>query len=764
MVRLFQSVLQMSISACYVIAVVMVLRFILRKCPKKYSYVLWSAVGFRLCCPYSLPSVISLFNLSFNRNGSTVVDLSEVTEIIGSSGSGSVKVGMPAVSESLDQMLIGSSGTLSPVEGDLVPFVPAEAPVPAVTQSLSIDPMAVLAVVWAIGVSILLIYSFIAYFRVKREVSLSLPVRGNIRKAEIRTPFILGFIRPVIYIPFGLEPAVENIAVSHERHHIKRGDHFVKAFAFVLLCLHWMNPLVWVAYFEMVKDMEMSCDEYVLAHYRDITKSYSMALLSFSVGRQFSLSSPLAFGECSVKERIKNAMKYKIAKKSVSVLAAILCIVALVSCATNGSKEEIPGGPSGETDNNIPQENTPQEEIIEYTTPTVVYMSSILSNKGSDGCVYTEMHPYPGLENVLEDRLPGENFVYIIKIDPSAKSMKVNCDVPGCKHNDASCPGIIRYANSSMMFTAPDGSSIYVISCGAPDGEATEDSQCGTITKMDLDGKNREAIVRLGRNERFENNDRVYMDDEHLYASVITYDETTGKRMKTLNSFDLSSGSGEVLYEYVYLAETEEHLKCMVSSNELITEDYSTKTYYRVTLSSGEKEQFMQSINPVLFTNTDMIVLHAHGEGAGLTVSDYRTGETKEIPVPQIPRNGDAANNLYSIRELPDSWILIDENIDAEAENYLVNTETGEVMVAALRANMGISGPNGIPGIIASLEDEYLIGRKVWGDQFKWHFYDKNGNVVYPNSETEGPGYSLIRKEDYIQGNPDITGIEYILD
>ena len=104
---------------------------------------------------------------------------------------------------------------------------------------------------------------------------------------------------------------------------------------------------------------------------------------------------------------------------------------------------------------NIPQENTPQEEIIEYTTPTVVYMSSILSNKGSDGCVYTEMHPYPGLENVLEDRLPGENFVYLIKIDPSAKSMKVDCDVPGCKHNDASCPGIIRYANSSMMFTAP---------------------------------------------------------------------------------------------------------------------------------------------------------------------------------------------------------------------------------------------------------------------------------------------------------------------
>ena len=314
------------------------------------------------------------------------------------------------------------------------------------------------------------------------------------------------------------------------------------------------------------------------------------------------------------------------------------------------------------------------------------------------------------------------------------------------------------------MFVTPDGSNIYVISCGIPDGEATEEPQYGTITKMDLDGKNREVIVRLSKNERFENNDMVYMDDKYLYASVISYDKTTGTRLKTLNRFDLSSGSGDVLYEYGYLGKTEEHLRCMVSSNELITEDYSTNTYYRVTLSSGEKEQFMQSINPVLFTNTDMIVLHAHGEGAGLTVSNYRTGETKNIPVPQIPRNGDAAKNLYSIRELPDNWILVNEIINAEAENYLINTETGEVMVAALRANMSISGPDGIPGIIASLDDEYLIGRKVWGDQYKWHFYDKNGNDVYPGSEAEGPGYSLIRKEDYIQGNPDITGIEYILD
>jgi len=743
MVRLFQSVLQMSISACYVIAVVMVLRFILRKCPKKYSYVLWSAVGFRLCCPYSLPSVISLFNLSFNRNGSTVVDLSEVTEIIGSSGSGSVKVGMPAVSESLDQMLIGSSGTLSPVEGDLVPFVPAEAPVPAVTQSLSIDPMAVLAVVWAIGVSILLIYSFIAYFRVKREVSLSLPVRGNIRKAEIRTPFILGFIRPVIYIPFGLEPAVENIAVSHERHHIKRGDHFVKAFAFVLLCLHWMNPLVWVAYFEMVKDMEMSCDEYVLAHYRDITKSYSMALLSFSVGRQFSLSSPLAFGECSVKERIKNAMKYKIARKSASVLAAILCIVALVSCATNGSREEMPGGSGGNADNTSYENNG--SEVTALKTAR-----DLTRNPNTDGAADANGYYAYEQQEVVGSFEDNNTFVHgnYLYIDFSTAEMHYLCNKPGCLHNSDDCTSFVLSPGLQWIFLDYSGEKIIAVDSTNPN-ETTDDNRQGRITVMDLSGGNRDEICRLKSNEAF--SDEVFiLDRSGLYTTVLIANEDTTQFRKELRRYDLVTHESTTLYN----SSQDLHLvSCL--DNKIIFRNWNDDpvVYWALNVDTGEVSELYTGQAGIM----DHYLISAslnENDTADLQVIDLK--DNSSCTIKGLPWNSSnfgrpGSFNLYD-------GIMIWEYADPDEKitDYFVNLETGEFWENTLRFKRYAG---------SDIEYPVYILCEAGDDQFLVTYDAHNYKVTYTDIEgvtkervfSDRFSYALISKEDYYAGIPNFT-------
>ena len=349
MTKLFTQILQMSISAGYVILAILLFRLLLKKAPKKYSYALWSAAAFRLLCPYSISSVVSLFNIHFGGKERPAVDLTGVTADPGSDII-AVDTGIPIISQMIRQ--VTDVGASVPVNETIDETIVSAAQEIAPVQQV-ISPVDIIAWIWVTGVIALFAYGLISYVKLQRKMRMSMPLRDNIRQAYIRTPFILGFIKPTIYIPFDLEPMVENISISHERCHIHRGDHIVKLLSYLILIIHWFNPLCWLAYFEMGKDMEMSVDEYVLSHYRDISRSYSTALLSFSTGKRFALASPLAFGERNVKERIVNAMKFKNATRFVSVIAAVMCILVLVACGTNGnpntepdSKEEITPAPN----------------------------------------------------------------------------------------------------------------------------------------------------------------------------------------------------------------------------------------------------------------------------------------------------------------------------------------------------------------------------------------------------------------------------------
>lgn len=333
--ELFLKIMNMGLSASVVILAVLALRLPLRRTPKKWSYLLWTVVGFRLCCPVSLPAVFSIFRALPVRpavapvgQGSAIPRvLAPATTIrylpqnIGLMARPQVNVGVPAVNEAINSSL------------------------PAATPAGSVNPMQVwllaAAVIWCLGMAALVAVSLLRYFKTRRLVLDAVRVEEGVYETDANdSPFILGFLRPVIYLPLGLEGERRRYVLEHERYHLKRKDHLARLFAFLLLAVHWFNPLVWLAYHLMGKDMEMSCDEKVLGMEEDGQRAYSNTLLSFAVAGQFP--GLLAFGEASVKSRIKNVLNWQRPKTWVSLLAALAVLVTMAACAVNPTTESSP--------------------------------------------------------------------------------------------------------------------------------------------------------------------------------------------------------------------------------------------------------------------------------------------------------------------------------------------------------------------------------------------------------------------------------------
>ena len=321
MEALLLKILNMSITASYVILAVLFIRLLLKRVPKKYSYLLWSVVLFRLICPVSFSSVFSIFQTkpfdmtAAQRGGGAA--LSYVPVDIGYMETPRVTVGIPTMNSIISESL------------------------PTATPYVSVNPLQIWIllgmILWCAGIAALLVYSIVTYIRLKRRMATAVRLEGNVFESDkIRSPFILGFVRPRIYIPFGLGEQERAYILRHERCHLKRKDHLIKPLSFCVLTIHWFNPLVWLAFVLMTKDMEMSCDEKVLSETgADIVHEYSTSLLSFAANRRFPAASPLAFGETGIRERVKNVLRFREPKKWVIVLAAILCVAVVVACAAN---------------------------------------------------------------------------------------------------------------------------------------------------------------------------------------------------------------------------------------------------------------------------------------------------------------------------------------------------------------------------------------------------------------------------------------------
>lgn len=325
MERVFLTVLNMSITSGYVICAVMLVRLLIRRAPKKYAYLLWSVVGFRMICPVSVSSVFSLFRLRLFEltaaQGSGSGTLSYVPENIGLMEAPQVTVGIEAVSEAINHNL------------------------PAANPQGSVNPMQLLLAgstfLWIVGMAAMLLYGIIGYVMLRYRMRTAVILHKNIYQSDkVRSPFILGYLRPKIYIPFGLEERMQRYVLLHERYHLKRKDHLIRLAAYLLLTLHWFNLLCWFAFVLMGRDMEMSCDEKVLSGEKNIRKIYSTALLSFAANRRFPAPGPLAFGEAGVKKRIRNVLCWKRPKLYLTVLAITACCIVAAACATNPADRE----------------------------------------------------------------------------------------------------------------------------------------------------------------------------------------------------------------------------------------------------------------------------------------------------------------------------------------------------------------------------------------------------------------------------------------
>ncbi len=287
MANLFLPVLKMSAVGGVVILAVMLVRFVLRGAPKIYSYILWSVAAFRLLCPVAFASSLSIFNYVNDAPATPVADT--VTAVI--------------------------------------------------TEPQS-DPTAVLSLVWFAGIVVLVIYSIITYYRLKLRLKGAERLYDNVYSAEgLPSPFVMGFFSPVIYIPKGLTDEEREYVLKHERVHIKRCDHIIKLLAFGVLALHWFNPLCWLAFVLMSRDMEMSCDERVLRDGSSI-KVYGNALVSMATAARFPSPGPISFGEVGVKRRVKNILSWKKPAIWITVISVILCIGTVSVFATDAKSED----------------------------------------------------------------------------------------------------------------------------------------------------------------------------------------------------------------------------------------------------------------------------------------------------------------------------------------------------------------------------------------------------------------------------------------
>ena len=345
MEQVFLTILNMSITASWLVLVVIFLRIVLRKVPKSFAVVMWALVGIRLICPFSVESEWSLMP-RFEKISENMLDSEHSLD----------ENGIPSAPE--DTYFTDTQmGNISN-EGKHPEQVPSQnqgessnthiqAGVNAGQGNRLEDTsflekfVGIAPRIWFAGMLVMLAYSMITYFRLHRKVSISLCMKENIYLCdEIDTPFIFGIIKPRIYIPSGMETEQIQYVVEHERAHWQRKDHWWKPLGFTLLAVHWFNPVMWLAYILLCRDIELACDEKVIKNMSNLDKKgYSETLLACSVPRRMILACPLAFGEVGVKERVKFMRQYKKPAFWIIVVSVVVCIVLAVGCLTNPKEE-----------------------------------------------------------------------------------------------------------------------------------------------------------------------------------------------------------------------------------------------------------------------------------------------------------------------------------------------------------------------------------------------------------------------------------------
>lgn len=327
------TLLDMSLVSCWLILALILLRPLLKKAPGALVCALWGLVGLRLICPLSIESIFS-----FIPSAEPVRESAFYTQV--STFSGSEGAILPAGN---------ATNTLVP---------PAGTSISNPLQAISL----VAASIWAVGFAVMLIISLVSYLRLSKNISASVNVGDNVFiNDDIASPFVLGIFKPRIYLPSSLSEEEKEFVIAHENAHIKRRDYLIKPLGYLILSLHWFNPLVWVAYILLCRDIESACDERVISKMSDENKiEYSRVLLRLSVPNKSLRACPVAFGEVGVKMRIKSVLNYKKPAFWIIIVAAVLVVALTVGFLTNPISEK---KDETQTDN-ISAENNPSIDQV----------------------------------------------------------------------------------------------------------------------------------------------------------------------------------------------------------------------------------------------------------------------------------------------------------------------------------------------------------------------------------------------------------------
>ena len=313
MTALFLKVVNMGIAAGWLVLAVLLLRLVLKRAPKWICVLLWGMVALRLLCPFFLESPWSLIPSAETVSPGIMLDPTPT-----------IQTGILVINSAVN---------------------------PVISQSFTPEPWAsanplqivipVLAVIWVIGAAAMVLYAVVSYVFLSRRVNTAVRLRDNIYQSEnVSSPFVLGILRPKIYLPFQMDAPNLSYVVAHEQAHIRRRDHWWKPLGFLLLTVHWFNPLMWVAYGLLCRDIELACDEKVIKGLGGEQRAdYSQALLSCSVNRRVIAACPLAFGDVGVKERVKSVLHYRKPAFWMIVLAVAVCVVTALCFLTNPKQD-----------------------------------------------------------------------------------------------------------------------------------------------------------------------------------------------------------------------------------------------------------------------------------------------------------------------------------------------------------------------------------------------------------------------------------------
>lgn len=311
--ELFLKIINMSISASWLVLAVLILRFVLKKAPKWINVLLWGIVAIRLICPFSFESTLSL-----------IPSAETIPLNIGMDTTPTINSGISAINNAVNPIISQSN---TPMAG-------------ASVNPLQIT-IGIYEYIWIFGMIALALYTAISYWRLHRKVDTAVRYKDNIFQSEnVSSPFVLGIIKPRIYLPFKINGQYLEHVVAHEQAHICRKDHCWKPLGFLLLMIHWFNPLMWLAYVLLCRDIELACDEKVIKELGNEQRGdYTQALVACSVNRRMIAACPLAFGEVSVKERVKSVMNYKKPAFWVIIISVIVCVGVAVCFLTNPKQD-----------------------------------------------------------------------------------------------------------------------------------------------------------------------------------------------------------------------------------------------------------------------------------------------------------------------------------------------------------------------------------------------------------------------------------------